>query len=171
MNWAALLQTEIETNCAVTQALIDLTDADRLDWMPGTGSNWMTMGQLLCHLTDACGAAMRGFVTGDWAVPLVSEMTQEEMLPSAGQLPTVTGSAEAKALLAEDKALALQMLAQCGEERLATEMCTAPWDPSEMLLGHRLLRMVWHLGTHKSQLYYYLKLQGKPVHTGHLWGM
>ena len=28
-----------------------------------------------------------------------------------------------------------------------------------------------HLKEHKAQLFYYLKLQGKPVHTGNLWGM
>jgi hypothetical protein len=40
-----------------------------------------------------------------------------------------------------------------------------------MILGHRLLQMVDHLKSHKAQLFYYFKLQGKPVHTGHLWGM
>jgi hypothetical protein len=39
-----------------------------------------------------------------------------------------------------------------------------------MILGQRLLQMVAHLAQHKAQLFYYLKLQGKPVHTGHLWG-
>ena len=170
MNWTDLLQAEIETNYAVTQALMDLVDIDRLDWKPGSGSNWMTTGQLLHHLTDACGAAIRGFVTGDWGIPLETEMTQEEMLPPAEKLPTITTTAEAKALLAEDRTLALQMLARCSEERLATEVGTAPWDPTEVLLGHRLLHMIWHLSMHKSQLFYYLKLQGKPVHTGHLWG-
>jgi hypothetical protein len=31
--------------------------------------------------------------------------------------------------------------------------------------------MVGHLAQHKGQLFYYLKLQGKPVNTAHLWGM
>jgi hypothetical protein len=31
--------------------------------------------------------------------------------------------------------------------------------------------MIDHLKAHKSQLFYDLKLQGKPVNTGHLWGM
>jgi hypothetical protein len=31
--------------------------------------------------------------------------------------------------------------------------------------------MVEHLAQHKGQLFYYFKLQGKPVNTGHLWGM
>jgi len=40
-----------------------------------------------------------------------------------------------------------------------------------MVLGHHLLQMVEHLNSHKSQLFYYLKMQGKPVNTGDLWGM
>ena len=40
-----------------------------------------------------------------------------------------------------------------------------------MVLGRRLLQMVEHLNQHKGQLFYYLKLQGVPVHTGNLWGM
>jgi hypothetical protein len=31
--------------------------------------------------------------------------------------------------------------------------------------------MLGHLTQHKGQLFYYLKLQGKPVNTGDLWGM
>jgi hypothetical protein len=170
MNWTELLQSEIGTTYQVTQNLIDLVDEGSLDWTPPSGSNWMTTGQLLMHLTDACGSAFRGFVTGEWGMPEGAEMSAEEMLPAAEGMPTVTSSAQAKELLAQDKQLALDMLAECGEERLATEMSTAPWDPGEMLLGHRLLEMVWHLAQHKSQLFYYLKLQGQPVHTGHLWG-
>jgi len=40
-----------------------------------------------------------------------------------------------------------------------------------MPLGHRLLGMVGHLELHKAQLFYYLKLQGKPVNTMHMYGM
>jgi hypothetical protein len=93
------------------------------------------------------------------------------MLPPAEKLPTVGSVAEAKKLLAEDKQVALDMLAKCNEDKLANETASAPWDPTEMILGHRLLQMVGHLNQHKGQLFYYLKLQGKPVNTGHLWGM
>ena len=165
MNWTKLIESEIETTYPVTEALIDMVDGDPLDWKPSTGSNWMTVGQLLRHLTDACGAAMRGFVTGDWGMPPEGERTEEEMLPA------VTSVAEAKQLLAEDKKLALEMLAQCSEEQLADQQVTAPWNPTLETLGYYLLLMVRHLGQHKSQLFYYLKLQGKPVHSGHLWGM
>jgi len=68
MNWTELLNSEIETSYRTTQGLLDLVDPDQLDWKPATGSNWMTSGQLLHHLTDACGAPFRGFVTGDWGM-------------------------------------------------------------------------------------------------------
>lgn len=171
MNWTELLKTEIETTYQVTDALIDLVDADKLDWKPATGSNWMTVGQLLRHLTDACGSAVHGFVTGNWGMPPEGEVPPEEMLPSADKFPKVASAAEAKRLLAEDKKLALDMLAQCSEDELANKMVAAPWNPTARILGYQLLQMVTHLDRHKSQLFYYLKLQGKPVHTGHLWGM
>jgi hypothetical protein len=63
------------------------------------------------------------------------------------------------------------MLASCSEEQLAGKPAPAPWDPTEIVLGHRLLQMIDHLKQHKGQLFYYLKLQGKPVNTGNLWGV
>jgi uncharacterized damage-inducible protein DinB len=174
MNWMELLKTEIEYNYVVTNKLMDMVDDDQLDWKPSTGSNWMTTGQLLMHLTNACGAGFKGFITGDWGMPEgveMSDLPPEEMLPSAEKMPAIESVAEAKRLLAEDKQVGLDMLATCSEDKLANETATAPWDPTEMVLGHRLLQMVDHLKQHKGQLFYYLKLQGKPVNTGHLWGM
>lgn len=174
MNGIELLKSEIEFAYGVTNKLMDLVDDDQLDWKPSTGSNWMTTSQLLRHLTEACGAAMRGFVTGDWGMPEgfdPSQIPPEEMLPPAEKLPRVGSVAEAKKLLAEDKQVALDMLTKCSEDELANKIATAPWDPTEIVLGHRLLQMVAHLNQHKAQLFYYLKLQGKPVNTSHLWGM
>jgi uncharacterized damage-inducible protein DinB len=174
MNWKELLKSEIESTYKITEKLIDLVDENQLNWKPSTGSNWMTTGQLLKHLTEGCGAAMRGFVTGDWGMPEgvdPSQLPPEEMLPPAEKLPTVANVAEVKQLLAKDKQVALDMLAKCSEDELANKIATAPWDPTEMVLGHRLLQMVDHLKQHKGQLFYYLKLQGKPVNTGNLWGM
>ena len=65
---------------------MDLVDDDHLEWKPSTGSNWMTMGQLLRHITEACGMSIRGFVTGDWGMPEgvdLSTLPPEEMLPPA----------------------------------------------------------------------------------------
>jgi hypothetical protein len=174
MSWSELLKREIENNYGVTEKMMGLVDEDKLDWRPSTGSNWMTTGQLLRHLTDACGMACRGLVTGDWGLPDgfdPSDLKPEEMLPAAEKMPSISSVAEAKRLLAEDKKVALDMVAESGEEDLAGRIAPAPWDPTEMILGHRLLQMVGHLGHHKSQLFYYLKLQGKSVNTSHLWGM
>ena len=171
MNWTELLKTEIEDMYKITNGLLDLVDDSELDWTPPTGENWMTMGQLLRHISDACGAPIRGFCTGEWGMPAEAESASaEDMIPPAEALPTVSSVDEARRLLAADKALALDTLGEVSEERLAEEACTAPWDPTEMTLGHRLLQMAYHLGSHKAQLFYYLKLQGKPVNTRHLWG-
>jgi len=124
---------------------------------------------------------MHGYVTGDWGLPEgvdindlsqvreILGLSQDEDLPPAEKLPTLGSVAEAKEFLAEDKQLALDMVARCDEDTLANQTSKAPWEATEIILGHRLLHMVAHLSHHKAQLFYYLKLQGKPVNTSHLW--
>ncbi|MGA2269839.1 MAG: DinB family protein [Bryobacteraceae bacterium] len=173
MNWNDLLKAEIQSTYTVTYQLLALVDDESLQWKPATGRNWMTTGQLLKHITMACGACFRGFVTGDWGMPEgvdISALPPEEQLPAAEKLPTIDSVAEASRLLHEDQQVALEMLAACGEEDLAHKLAPAPWDPTPIVLGHRLLQMVEHLKQHKGQLFYYLKLQGKPVNTFNLWG-
>ncbi|MBN1291253.1 MAG: DinB family protein [Candidatus Latescibacteria bacterium] len=174
MSWRELLNREIEYTYSVTENLLTLVDNDKLDWKPSSGSNWMTTAQVLMHITNACGAGMKGFVTGDWGLPEgvdMSEMSPEDMMPPAEKLPFVKSVEEAKKLLAVDKKTAVDMLTKVSDDDLNHKPAPAPWDPSEIILGHRLLQMIDHLKQHKSQLFYYMKLQGKPVHTGHLWGM
>jgi len=174
MNWTELLTAELQHSYKVTDNLVSMVDDGTLDWKPATGANWMTTGQLLKHLTESCGMISRGFITGDWGLPEgmdPGKIPPEEMLPPAEKLPTIGSVAEARQLLEKDKQLALDMLSNCGEDRLNQDKAPAPWDPTEMLLGHRLLQMVDHLKQHKGQLFYYLKLQGKPVGTAELWGM
>ncbi len=174
MNWTQLLKSEIESTYASTQRLLDKVDPGTLDWKPATGQNWMTVGQLLRHLADSCGTAFRGFVTGDWGMPegvKMEDLPPDQMLPPAEKMPTAASIAETKRLLAEDQALALKILAGVSDEELATRETAAPWNPgTKYALGRHLLQMVQHLEKHKSQLFYYLKLQGKPVNTGDLWG-
>ena len=171
MNWKQLLSAELEYLYRVSEGLFEKVDNDELAWKPATGENWMTTGQLLLHIATGNGPGFKGFVTGDWGMPPEGELSEEDMLPSADKLPTAASIAEVKRLLDEDKALALEMLAQCSEQDLSTKQVTAPWNPDNpMGLGYRLLQMVTHLASHKAQLFYYLKLQGKAVHTGHLWG-
>ncbi len=174
MNWTDVLKAGIEENYLAAEKLVDLVKDSDLGWKPSTGQNWMTMGQLLMHITSACGTCCRGFVTGYWGFPEdvdPASIPSDQMLPPAEKLPAVKSVAEAKALLAEDKKLALEMVSKAGETDLDTRMVKAPWDKTSAQLGCQLLSMVGHLTLHKSQLFYYLKLQGKPVNTMTLFGM
>jgi len=176
MNWTELLTAAVEENYPVVDALMSQVADGELDWKPATGENWMTTGQLLMHLTSSCGACFKGFVTGDWGMPegmKMEDLPKDEMLPPAEALPTAESAARARELLAADKRIAVDMLAQAGEERLESEMLAAPWNPThtEITLGRHLLGMVIHLQSHKSQLFYYLKLQGKDMNTMTLWGV
>jgi hypothetical protein len=174
MNWTELLKSGIEDNYRAAEGLIDMVDEDKLNWKPASGANWMTTGQLLMHLTGACGACCKGFVTGDWGFPEgvdPSSLPPDQMLPPAEKLPAVKTVAEARKLLADDKKLALEMLRKAGESNLDSKMVKAPWDQTASQLGCQLLSMIGHLTMHKSQLFYYLKLQGKPVNTTHMFGM
>lgn len=174
MNWTQLLKDEIENTYSTAASLLDKVDPDSLAWKPRSGGNWMTIGQLLKHISNACGAGCKGFVTGDWGLPAgmkLEDLPPEEMLPPAEKLPSIEGVGEARKLLSEDKALALQMIDEAGESDLANRRVAAPWAPAEeFVLGRHLLHMVQHLDRHKGQLFYYLKLQGKPVNTVDLWG-
>ena len=174
MNWTKLLKTEMESTYCATARLLDRVDASNLEWKPASGTNWMTMGQLIRHIADACGAGCRGFVIGEWGLPegkTWADLTAEENLPPAEILPASASVEEAKRLLDEDRALALAMVDYAGELRLAVEVAPTPWAPEvKRLLGMQLLQMVRHLDRHKSQLFYYLKLEGVPVDTRDLWG-
>jgi uncharacterized damage-inducible protein DinB len=174
MNWTPLLKAEIEVTYSTTAKLIEKVDPARLDWKPASGSNGMSTGQLLKHLTCACGAGCKAFLTDDWGMPegkKVEDLSPEEMLPPAEKLPTMDSVEEALKLLAEDKALALQMIDQAGELDLAIKQVAAPWAPGvKYPLGRHFLQMIQHLDRHKAQLFFYLKLQGKPVGTVDLWG-
>ncbi len=174
MNWKQLLQSELETTYRSTERLLDKVDANSLDWKPATGSNWMSVGQLLKHISEGAGAACTAFVTGDWGLPpgmKIEDLKPEEMLPPAEKMPAIESVDLARKALAEDKALALQIIGQLSEDDLANRELAAPWAPgAKYALGRHLLQMIQHLDRHKAQLFYYLKLQGKTVNTADLWG-
>lgn len=172
MNWDELLKTNAEEAYRAAEGLIDLVDEDALDWKPASGENWMTTGQLLLHISEACGKLFKGFATGDWGMPEgvdFDDMPDEAKMPPAESLPTVSSLDEARGLLAADRKLAFDMI-DAHASRL-DEPTAAPWDPRPVPLGQQFLGMIGHLNSHKAQLYYYLKLQGKPVNTFHMYGM
>ena len=102
MNWRELLQSEIKVNYNVADQLFDrITDKD-LAWKPASGSNWMTVGQLLMHIAVGTGPAFKAVITGDWGLPEGMEsleMSEEEMLPPAEKMPAVETVDQAKQLL------------------------------------------------------------------------
>ena len=55
MKWTELLKSEIETSYRTTEKLLDKVDPNSLQWKPATGSNWMTMGQLLSMIMIIAG--------------------------------------------------------------------------------------------------------------------
>ena len=97
MNWTETLKSEVEATYHATNGLLKLVDKDKLNWKPATGSNWMTTGQLLKHITEACGLCMRGFVTNEWPMP--ADAKPEDMLPTADKMPAVKSVSEAQKLL------------------------------------------------------------------------
>ncbi len=170
MNWTDLLKSEIDAAYGAADGLLSLVDD--LDWKPATGDNWMSTGQLLQHMTDACGGTFRGFVTGDWGMPEgvdMDNLTPEQMMPAAETLPTTDSVETAREALRADKNLALSMIEEAADRM--GDPAPAPWNPQPVQLGQQLLGMVNHLNQHKGQLFYYLKLQGKPVNTMHYYGM
>lgn len=174
MTLAGILKQEAEMMFGVTEALIRRVDAGSLGWKPATGKNWMTVGQLLMHTGSACGMGVKGFLTGDWGLPegvKFEDMKPEDMLPPASAMPAVESVEQALKLLAQDRELTMQQLGQVKEADLLGRTLAAPWGGPKVTLFQQLYNMIVHLGQHKGQLFYYLKLMGQDVNTGNLWGM
>lgn len=169
MNWTELLKTRVDEAYRAAHGLLDLVKDADLAWVPPAGANWMSTGQLLEHMTTACGHCVAGFVDGSW--PSLEGVSDEDMLPAAAKMPSAPSVADAKSRLKADHQVALDKITAAGEERLATQQVAAPWNPTPQQLGRQVLDMVGHLDNHKAQLFYYLKQMGRPVHTGHLYGM
>ncbi len=169
MNWTELLTQEIEGTYHAADGLMKLVTPPRMEWKPKTGKNWMSMSQLLDHMTSACGFCCNAFLTGNWGAPGGGD--GGDMLPTADKMPRVASVAEAREKLAADKKLALEVVQKAGEDALSTRMVSAPWDPTPKPLGQQILTSVKHLGQHKGQLFYYLKLTGRNVNTMNLYGM
>ena len=171
MTLTQVLIAEAEANYTIAERLFRRVSDDELSWTPPTGESWMTVGQLLMHCARfGCGEAIRGFVTGDWG-PESDDSTGRDHVPPAEALPTVESVGQALDLLAADRRLALSWIEAAGEASLLERRVAAPWGGPEISLFQQLLRMIAHLAQHKGQLFYYLKLMGKDVKTGDLWGV
>src|SRR5204863_5158551 len=119
MSWTDTIEKEMEGNYRAAEGLFKMVDKDKLNWKPATGSNWMTTGQLMQHITEACGACCKGFVTGDWGMP--ADAPAESMLPPADKMKSVQSVDDALKKLAADKKTAFEMVKKVGEKDLATK--------------------------------------------------
>jgi hypothetical protein len=141
--------------------MIGMVPADKLGWRPAP--NFMSLGQLICHLSDGLGEGLRWLTTGNW--PTMEEMAEGMKLEN---LPTCT-VAEARAKLEKDQTTLREVLAGISPEDFAQRVVTVPWGA-----GGKLEKMALyfreHFTNHKQQLFTYLKLLGLPVDTSTLYG-
>ena len=138
------------------KTLIGMAPADKLGWQPGP--KFMTLGQLICHLSLGVGDGIRLLHTGEWP-------TDEEMLTGMKQenLPSC-GVEEALGKLEADKATLREALAAVSEQDFTSKTVSVPWGVQgkmEVLA----LSFLEHFTNHKMQLFLYLKLLDLPVNT------
>jgi uncharacterized damage-inducible protein DinB len=141
--------------------MIGMAPADKLDWRPAP--NFMSLGQLICHLSDGLGEGLRFLITGNW--PTMEEMAEGMRLEN---LPACT-VAEARAKLEKDQATLREVLAGLSAEDFAQKVVTVPWGVQGKL-EKMALHFREHFTNHKQQLFTYLKLLGLPVDTTTLYG-
>jgi hypothetical protein len=134
------------------ESLLKMVPADKLDWKPG--DNFMTMGQLICHLGDGIGTELRMLISNTW--PPMDGAAHPPMPSCSVQ--------EALAKLEKDKATIREVLAGVSEEDFANKIVKVPWG-WENKLELMSLDFREHFINHKMQLFTYLKLLGFPVNT------
>ena len=136
--------------------LIKMVPADKLGWQPGP--KFMTLGQLIYHLSLGVGDGIRLLHTGEW--PAMEEMLtgmKQENLPSCGV-------EEALKKLEADKQVLREALDGVSEADFTNKVVSVPWgfQGKFELLAFSFLE---HFTNHKMQLFTYLKMLDLPVDT------
>lgn len=136
--------------------LIKMVPADKLDWRPGP--KFMSLGQLLCHMSSGVGESLQALHTGRWpSMDEMSEGMKQENLPSCGV-------EEALEKLEADKQVLRAVLDEVSETDFAARVVSVPWGfqgKFELLA----LSFLEHFTNHKMQLFTYLKLLDRPINT------
>lgn len=143
------------------ETLIGMVPADKLDWKPASG--FMSMGQVIYHLSEGLGGGFEMLLNGDW--PSQEEMEaglKLENMPSCGV-------EEALNRLEKDKKALSSALERVSEADFTNRVVAVPWGwkAKVEVLG---VNFLGHFNNHKMQLFTYLKLLGLPVNTGTLYG-
>jgi uncharacterized damage-inducible protein DinB len=166
MQLKTVLQNELDRAYDSTIHLMKMVDDTDLNWKPASGNNWMNMAQLLKHLATPNSFIFQGFISDKWPVDPESfeNLKLEDTFPPLDQMPGITSVAEAIEELNADRDTTMEELNKSSNEQLSTKPAPLPWDRDKVLF-HRLLGSIEHFNMHKAQLFYYLKLLGKPVNT------
>ena len=138
------------------ETMMRMAPADKLDWKPAP--NFMSLGQLLHHLSEGVGSGLRMLVQNSW--PSMEEMEKgmkPESLPSCGV-------EEALRRLEEDKTVLHEVLDGVSEKDFAEKIVSVPWG-WQSKMERMALDFREHFIHHKMQLFTYLKLLGLPVNT------
>jgi hypothetical protein len=143
------------------ETLIRMSPVDKLGWRPA--ANFMSLGQLICHLSEGLGTELSLLITGNW--PTMEEMDKELRLEN---MPVCT-AAEGLAKLEKDKVMLRKTLDGISAEDFAQKVVSVPWGVQGKL-ETMALYFREHLTNHKQQLFTYLKLLGLPVDTTTLYG-
>ncbi len=143
------------------ESLLKMVPVDKLDWKPGP--KFMTLGQVICHLSGGIGGELRMLITGSWPKPAEMEESMKQ-----GKMPSCTVP-EALANLEKDKETLREVLAGITEEDFANKIVSTPWG-WQSKMEQMALNFREHFTNHKMQLFTYLKLLGFPVDTNTLYG-
>jgi hypothetical protein len=142
------------------ESLLRMAPADKLEWKPGP--TFMSLGQLICHLSGGVGSDLRVLVAGTWPAPQeIEEGMKLENMPTCGV-------EEALRKLEQDKTTLREVLAGVTEEDFANKIVSVPWGWKSKM-ERMALDFREHFINHKMQLFTYLKLLGLPVNTGTLY--
>jgi hypothetical protein len=135
--------------------MLAMVPADKLDWKPGP--NFMSMGELICHLSDGIGTELRMLIQNTW--PKLEEMNEA----MKGKIPTCNVQ-EALSKLEKDKTTLREVLAGVTEDEFANKIVATPWG-WKGVIEKMSFDFREHFTNHKMQLFTYLKLLGFPVNT------
>jgi hypothetical protein len=143
------------------EKLIGMVPADKLNWKPGP--TFMSIGQVLSHLSDGVGGGLETLVSGKW--PSMEEMEVGMKLENM----TSCGIQEALSKLEKDKATLRATLDEMSEDDFTNRVVSVPWG-WKAKIEIMSVAFLGHFNNHKMQLFTYLKLLGLPVNTESLYG-
>jgi hypothetical protein len=144
------------------EKLTALVPPDKLAWKPGP--TFMSLGQVIRHLSDGVGVGLETVLSGKWGPPEEMEAAMKmENLPSCGVQ-------EALDRLAKDSQILRTTLDGVSEADFTNRVVSVPWG-WKAKLEIMAVGFLGHFDNHKMQLFMYLKLLGLPVNTETLYGM